>query len=71
MTVKNDPESTLFGRKTGGSRQKKDIVRSSFLTLGWFVVAQAFDLKEFATTGPVAKKSCLKTYDRFFVLRGL
>jgi hypothetical protein len=66
-TVKNDPKTTLFGRKTGFPRQENDIVQSCFSSFAWWRVTQAIVSQELARNASVAKKSCLKTYRRFFV----
>jgi hypothetical protein len=57
----------LFGRKTGFPRQENDIVQSCFSGFARRRVTQAVVSHQLARNASVAKKSCLKTYRRFFV----
>jgi hypothetical protein len=58
---------SLFGRKTRVPRDKNDIVRSCFCAFWRSKGAQAAHRQELAEGETTRKKSCLKTYGRFFV----
>jgi hypothetical protein len=56
LTVKNDPKTTLFGRKTEVPCEKNDIVRSCFCAFAWQFAAQADDCQPLARIGAITKK---------------
>jgi hypothetical protein len=57
LTVKNDPQMTLFRRKTGGPPKQNNILRSCFCAFSWLVGAQAVDAQESAWGGTLQKNS--------------
>jgi hypothetical protein len=61
---------TLFGRKTRDARGNNDIFSCVFLFFWGVFALQTIDGQKLAGAGPLQKKSCLKTYGRFLVLRG-
>jgi hypothetical protein len=65
---KKRPFFGRFGRKTGCSRGKNDIVRLCSCAFSRFLSAQTIDSQELGWIEPFTKKSCLKTYRGFFGL---
>jgi hypothetical protein len=60
QTGKNGPKITLFGRKTGVSREKNDIVRSCCSTFARLVCSQADDSQSLARIEAITKKYAKK-----------
>jgi hypothetical protein len=61
---------SLFGRKTGGSCEKNDIVRSCFCAVSCLIIAQAHDSKYVTLIGAITKKYVKKPTVGFCVVGG-
>jgi hypothetical protein len=58
----------VFSQKNRGLAGKKCSFRKRFFTFSWIFLSQLLGGQELAGIASLRKKSCLKTYRRFFVL---
>jgi hypothetical protein len=67
---KKDPFFLSFGRKTGVEGLPKNTFFYIFSRISCFLRSQAVVFQNFPQNSNFTKKSCLKTYRRFFVFAG-